>query len=188
MFMITAPLINPTAAATSPQQDLLDDMAKLGHRLARLVVEQAEAGTIAAIPASLAFERVGRSIRRDLWLAHMLAAPVKTTDRIATRKQIIRQVEDAIQRHADDDAAESLHEELMDRMDSLDLEDELDKRPVEDIIADIVRDLGLAARPGTNPWKRRTPEDLAHLNAQAARPVPRTNPQNQADPVRCNSS
>ena len=164
------------APATTPQQDMLDDLARLGHRLARLVVEQAEAGAMPAITASTAFDRVGRNIRRNLWLARKLGEPLKTTSRVAARKQIIRTVEDVIQRDTEDpDDAESLREELMDRLDTSDLEDEIDHRPIDDVIADIVHDLGLATSRGTHPWKRRTPADLAELNACAAQ-HPREHP------------
>ena len=36
------------------------------------------------------------------------------------------------------------------------------------IIADICRDLGLGAMPGTHPWMRRRPADVAALFARAA--------------------
>ena len=112
-------------------------------------------------------------MRRSVWLVHQLDQPVKTTDRVAARKQIIRTVEDAIQREAEHpDDAEMLHEELMDRLDTPDLEDEIHGRPLDDIIKDIVRDLGLAAIPGTHPWKRRTPDDVAELCARAKQHVP----------------
>ncbi len=38
------------------------------------------------------------------------------------------------------------------------------------LIADIVHDLGLGAPAGTHPWARRTPEDVAALDAWAAAP------------------
>ena len=195
-----------SADAASQTQDVFNDLVKLGHRLARVVVDQAEATTIPAIPASKAFNGVTLSIRRCAWLAHKLAQPVKTVDRVAARKRIIRKVEDAIQRHDEDgEDAETLNEELMDRLDTLDLEDEIDLRPVEDIITDILRDLGLASVPGNHPWKRRTPADLAELCARAARQAPavakatpaaplhtRTQPswpsQPHHQPVGCNSS
>jgi hypothetical protein len=166
MFMSTAPL--PVPSATSRQHDMLDDLSGLGHRLVRLTVDQAEAGTIPLAQATLGYDRVCRNIRRNILLTRELAKPIKTTDRVAARKRIIREVEDSIQRNADEDEAETLHGELLDRLDNLDLDDEIDGRPVKDIIEDIVRDLGLAHIPGTHPWKRRTPDDLAELHARAS--------------------
>ena len=198
----------PSAAAPSaPQspshhQDVLDDFVDFGHRLVKLTVEHAEAGTMPVAKAAAAYDRVTSNARRCILLIRKLAEPLKATGRVAARKQILRTVEDAIQRDEDVDA-ETLHEELLDRLDTLDREDEIDTRPVEDIITDILRDFGLAAMPGTHPWKRRTPHDVATLNAQAhhraaptrydvavlnthahqpAAPTPR------ASPVGCNSS
>jgi hypothetical protein len=128
-----------------------------------------------------AYDRVTRAIRRTVTLLHKLpelarkaneppkpsAAP-KAERRTAARKRIIRDVEDTIQRTTKDDEAERLHAEFLDRLDSPDLDDEIDDRPVDQIIADICRDLGLAHSPGTHPWKRRTPADIAILAARAA--------------------
>jgi hypothetical protein len=171
MFMPSAPLTDYTAE----NQAVLNDLAHLGNRLARLAVEQAEATTISTAEAGKTFEHVTLSVRRCVWLIRRLAEPVKTVDRVAARKRIIRDVEDAIQRTASDPEAEDLREELMDRLESSDLEDEIENRPVEDIIKDIIHDLGLAARLDCNPWKRRTPQDLALLQTQAASPIRRRN-------------
>jgi hypothetical protein len=84
------------------------------------------------------------------------------------RRRIIRDVEDTIQRTTGPAEAETLHAELLDRLDAPDLDDDIENRPIGDVIADICRDLGLAALPGTHPWKRRTTEDLATLCARAA--------------------
>ena len=61
-----------------------------------------------------------------------------------------------------------LEAELRERMDAPDLEDDIAGRSVADIVADICRDLGIAASPGSHPWKRRTPGDLTELFARAA--------------------
>jgi len=45
-------------------------------------------------------------------------------------------------------------------------------RPTADIITEICRDLGLAALPGTRPFKRRTPDDIRQLCARAAAASP----------------
>ena len=97
-------------------------------------------------------------------------------DRTAARKRILRAVEDTLGRQDYDDSyrncdpTEALHAELLDRMDAPDLDRDIESRPIDDIIKDILRDLGLAALPGTRPWKRRTPADIALLNARAAAP------------------
>jgi hypothetical protein len=95
--------------------------------------------------------------------------------RTAARKQIIRAVEDAIESkvqgtaYMDDEEADGLRAELMDRLDGPNLDGFDLNRPV----ADIRRDLGLAAAPpDMHPWKRRTPDDVAALCARAAAPRP----------------
>ena len=78
-------------------------------------------------------------------------------------------VEDTIQREADE--PEALHREFLERLDTPDWEGELADRPVDDIITDIVRDLGLVTILGRHPWKRRTPADIAELCLRAAQPL-----------------
>ncbi len=73
--------------------------------------------------------------------------------------------------------ADPLHAGMLDRPDAPDLDDDPRTRPAADIIADICRDLGLAALPGAHPWTGRTPEDIGQLCARAAtssqaRPAP----------------
>jgi hypothetical protein len=162
----------PEIADLTPHQAVLNRAIDFGDRLMRLTVEQAEAATLPVEKAAAAYDRVTRSIRKSIWLVGKLAAPAHT--RIAARKQIIRDVEDAIQRHAEPEDVETLHEELLDRMDTAELEADIATRPVEAIIADITRDLGLDATPFCHPWKRRTPADLAELHARAARSTPIT--------------
>ena len=100
--------------------------------------------------AATAFENVSRGTRKAILLAQRLDQPPR---RIAARKQIIRAVEDNIQRHAaeDDDEADTLQAELLDRLDTLDLEDEIDSRPVETIIT------RYPARFRPRPYPRRQP-------------------------------
>ena len=127
-----------------------------------------------------AFDRIARAVRRSITLARSLAEPVPPANdpaqhRAAARNHIIRAVEDVIQRtsHATDapDAeSESLTAELHDRLDAPDLDDDLSHRPIAEIITEICRDLGLASSPGNDPWKRRTPADIAQLCARAAAP------------------
>ncbi len=145
------------------------------------------------ISIAIAFDRIARAVRRSIALARSLAQPIPPArdpaqHRAAARKRILREVEDVIQRtapgsdhaapdgsgtdaaDADDDSADALTAELHDRLDAPDLDDDISSRPVAEIITEICRDLGLAALPGTHPWKRRTPKDLEQLYARAAAP------------------
>ena len=123
-----------------------------------------------------AFNDLGRAVRRYILLALEVAkppapAPDPARQRIAARQTIIRTVEDTIQRVTEDEEADDLHSELLDRLDRQDLDADIFSRPVADIIAEICRDLGLAHVPGNHPWKRRTPADLDILHARAAAPA-----------------
>jgi hypothetical protein len=98
---------------------------------------------------SVAFARVSRAIRLTVLLAERLdrgwATRRVADDRFAmARRQIARGVEDAIGREADGERAEQLTEALAERLESLDVENELSERPAEEIIAEICRELGLA--------------------------------------------
>ena len=134
--------------------------------------------TLVKIVAS--FDPLARAVRRCIAQAQNLDAPKQqqaarpsTQNRTTTRKRILRAVEDAIQRPPDNpecDDPEVLLTDLRERMDAPDLEDDIANRPAEDIIKEILRDLGLAALPGSRPWKRRTQADIAELNASAAAP------------------
>ena len=171
--MTTAPATTVTPETTSHHQDVLNAFIDMSHVLAQLVVDEAKAKTVPATKAAFAFDRLARTVRRCVWLVRELAKPIQTIDRIAARKQIIREVEDNIQRGAEDpEHAHELREELRDRLDSQDLEDEIAGRTIGQIITDIVRDLGLAHALGHHPWQRRTPADLAELQALAAQPRP----------------
>jgi len=128
-----------------------------------------------------AFDSIARTVRRCIMLAQSLDTPkpparTPAPNRTAARKHILRAVEDTLQRqdyddsYRDCDPTEVLHAELLDRMDAPDLDRDIASRPIDDIIKDILRDLGLAALPGTRPWKRRTPSDIAELNTRAAAP------------------
>ena len=136
----------------------------------------------ALIRTAAAFDQIARAVRRCVALAHSIEAPHPLAPdpashtgrhRTTARKRILRAVEDAIQRPPDTDLddPDTLHAELLDRLDAPDLDDDIASRPVEDIIRDILRDLGIEALPGTRPWKRRTPADIAQLNARATAPT-----------------
>ena len=155
--------------------DMGADMARLVHREAARLEADAAADRPGAetVPGlAVAFDRITRAVRRTIGLAQRLdqrADAQAAGRRVAGRRQIIRAVEDSIQRWADAGEQGALEAELLERLDGPDLDDDLDHRPIADIIADICRDLGLAAPAGTQPWKRRTPGDIAMLCERAAR-------------------
>jgi hypothetical protein len=154
--------------------DMGTDLARQIHQQALSTPTPAEPAPSAAHGLAAAFDRLARAVRRSIVLARKIAepaAPAAAGDhRSAARRHIIRAVEDTIQRSVPDAKARSLHDEFLDRLDAPELEDDLQNRPVADIIAEICRDLGLDAPPGAHPWKRRTPADLAILCARAVRP------------------
>ena len=170
-------------------REVLHELIGLGTELARHVhaaatAEPAEAGALSLPEAAAAFDRVARAVRRTVLLAQRLGTgPDAAAPRIAARKRIIREVEDTISRARRPEAeTEALHAELAERLDSPDLEDEIDTRPVAEIIADILRDLDLAVPPGLpRPWKRRTPADLLHLVTRAQQ-QPGASPHHPAEP------
>jgi hypothetical protein len=98
---------------------------------------------------SVEFARVSRALRLTMLLAERLdrgwATRGLADNRFAmARRQIARGVEDAIGREADGERAEQLTKALAERLESLDVENELGNRPLEEIIREISRELGLA--------------------------------------------
>jgi hypothetical protein len=181
--------LNTTPDNTTPAQieadrthhrDILNHLIDLGAEMASMVMRQArqaEAATAdqaAPVPPgenlSVAFERCARGVRRSIMLYEKLVHPRQSAarNRLAARKRIIRDVEDAIERKAPHGEEKNLHAELLDRLDSPDLEDEIATREIAEIVTDITRDLGIAHLPALHPWKRRIPHDIAVLNACAA--------------------
>jgi len=132
--------------ATSLAEAIAADEAAVAAAEARQSA-LARAETIAA-----AFARVSRAIRMTVWLAERLdrgwARRGLSDDRHAmARRQIARGVIDAIGREAAGERAERLTETLSDRLESLDVEYELANRPVDEVIRQICRDLGLDTVP-----------------------------------------
>ncbi len=164
---------------------VLVHLVEIGDEMAEMVRQEARANAAAATrepdpqtalaPAPQtnladAYERITRSIRRSIMLYQKLAEPQKILSepyRIAARKKLIRDVEDAIQANAEPGDEEKLHAEFLDRLDRPDLENEIADRPIADIVTDMCRDLGIGGLRGSHPWKRRVPHDIAILNARA---------------------
>ena len=129
---------------------------------------------------ALAYARAAEAVRRTILLAqHIAQSTTRATQsanaaaqskRATARKQILRAVEDTIQRAARPANAQALRLELLERIDSPDFADDLANRPPEQLIAELCRDMALADLPGRRPALRRTPDDIAILCAQAAAP------------------
>ena len=162
------------AAQTERYLVLLNEMIDITADLARGIKVQAQTKPAAELAVPL--DHLVRTIRRTMALAQKYAEPPKLptvkrppVERQFSHERITRDVEDAIQRRAETDReARSLRSELRERIDSPDMELEIDHRPTELIITDLLRDLGLAHVPGTHPWARRTPKDIAELKRRAA--------------------
>ena len=130
---------------------------------------------------TLAFARVAEAIRRTILLSQHIAhratqaaqtaaaeAAAAKSKRDTARKQVIRAVEDTIERDAHPADAQALRRELLERIDAPEFADDLAQRTPAQLIAELCRDMALANLPGNNPAPRRTPEAIARLCAQAA--------------------
>ena len=133
-----------------------------------------------------AFDRVARCVRRTALLVQHLhdapkpEAPNKASDpaterRTQARTRILRECEHAIDRavfnrRADRDPA-AIRRELLERLDDPGLDGDLAHRPLPEIIAGLREDLGVSSQmPFTCPTRRRTPEEVRALRAEAAAP------------------
>ncbi len=167
--------LETTKPDTAHYQRVLAAMVDLGAAVAQKLATRIDDATPAeAVALADAFERVARVVRRTILLSVHLdkAAEKATATRATARARIIREVSDAIDRQGLSPAkAETLHVELVERLDAPDLapglDREIDTRQIPDIILDLKRDMGLANLPGTPPWPRRTPDDIADLLTRA---------------------
>lgn len=188
---LLTPAVSTSDTAVQSAEDaayyrrVLHELIDMGLDMVRLVHGEAKAKAtepsleVEAGPAvadgSVAFDRLARAVRRTVALARRLEEPVRGVGdgaprRLAARRQILRAVEDVIQREAvDQDEEDGLNGELYERLDAPELDDEIDCRPVAEIVADICRDLGIADLSGSGRWKRRFPAEVAALCARAAR-------------------
>jgi hypothetical protein len=155
------------------------DLTRLMQKQAHAEVEIAARLGEPAPDFTVAADRMGRTVRRTVMLIEKLLKPVKEAAerKEAARKRVVRAVENSIERDAPDEDVERLQAEFQDRMDRPDIEDDFGDRPVEEIIAEIRQDLGIAAAQiGGRPWKRRTPGDVALLCKRAATKRPAAGP------------
>ena len=116
------------------------------------------------------YELISKAVRRCIMLARSLVEPPKplVPDSVVARKRIIREVEDKIARQAEPADRDGLEIELAERMETLDYDADISGRPIDEVIAEIARDLGIEPAFDGIEWKRRTPEDIRKLCALAA--------------------
>ncbi len=122
-----------------------------------------------------AFDRLSRSVRRTVALIRRLQAgwPRATAassidDRPAMlRRQVARGVAEAIHRDTDPETAERLTDDLAERLDDPGLDEEIRALPIEVIVRNICRDLGLTATP---PQASSTPAQPPEPGARTLAP------------------
>ena len=174
-----APACTPEEATEDAQhRRVLSLLIDLGAALAQ---EIAQTPSDPVTDRAEAFERVSRATRRAILVARHVAqqiahrpapaAPLTAAQRRTTaRARLLREVQDTIQTKARPADADALRAELIDRIDAPELDADLLNRPTADLIAEFLRDLGLAHPPGARPIGRRTPADITRLNLLAALP------------------
>ncbi len=164
----------PKTVPNTPLEDmlLLDELIGIGADYIRDMRD---------MPQLLGQDRVRdydilmRSIRRSILLKQRLAAepaPAQPAKRAAARQQVIRKVQDAIHERAEGADADRLRAELVERLEDPEFDDELDTRPTNEVIDDIIHDMHLIGPYDANRFARRTPQDIARLRAIAARSRP----------------
>ena len=163
----------------APFDDNFDDAAcqralSIVMRVGIAIVEELEtpSETVNVAARARAYAVASLGVRRTILLARHIAheRDAAQAQRGQARKEIIRSVEDTIRRVARPEEATGLRVELLERVDTLDFEQDLLHRPREKVAADLCRDLGLSNDPDRRPLIRRTPDDIAILSAQAAAP------------------
>ncbi len=172
-------------------QTLLDALRQTGLRLTRAIDASLDEDRTPAELADLsaAFERTGRGVRRTIAFCYHLAKPARDPAKhTAARRQIIRAVEDAIERSETRADPESLRSELHERLETTEFDEDLDHLTPDEAIEQILRDFGLANVPFTPPYPRRTPAQIVAIAARAAgQPAPAEpqpgNPYDEAAPT-----
>ena len=172
-------------------QTLLDALRHTGLRLVSAIDASLDADRTPDELDHLAktYERTGRGIRRTIAFCHHLAKPARDPAKhAAARRQVIRAVEDAIERSETRADPESLRSELYERLETTEFDEDLDHLTPDQAVEHILQDFGLANTPFYPPFPRRTPAQIATLAARAAgqsvpdQPQP-GNPYDQANPT-----
>jgi hypothetical protein len=161
------------AADTAYYRGVLHRIIDCGVTLLQVLEEQATHPVCPEpmVDAAAGFERIARTIRRTIALARTLDQPVvvrAASPHRAARTRIRREVEDAIGQDLDGAEAAESREDLRERMDRPEFENELADRPIEEIIAELCRDLAVGAAGGV---QRRRPEAPGDKGAGRADPA-----------------
>lgn len=202
-------LFEPNSVPTEPEpsadddvqadRDVLQGMIDTGVSMQHMIHAAAQAAFVAdAAPGgkpgtcakplrelATGFERIARAVRHTILLKQSLSETRRAAraKRAAARKQIRRAVEARI--HAaglKPEQAERLRAELVERVERVDLDEQLDHVPIEKIIADIRKDLGLDPIPGT-PALRPVTTVARESAAHPATTATRLNGQSPAHPA-----
>jgi hypothetical protein len=165
-------------------------LADLGVEIAQAVAQRVkdEAYAPAAAPTQLpalvdAYDKLMRSLRRTALLVQKFTAPAPAPRHAgpggdAGRKPGVRRGGDSLDRDAPVDLSKLTDAELdeldrLDRLEGLEPEDELAGRPLGAVIAEVLRDFGVATLPGVDRYTAPMTADGAAPGAQgAARVVP----------------
>jgi hypothetical protein len=171
------PSPGPLGEDTAYCRSILRNLLSIANGIAEILAEEIQIhhenpepgpGRTQVQMDAAAYTDVARAVRRTIMLYEKLGQPARPRrDRVAARRKIIRDVEDAIEATAPAGEQEALHAELMERLDRPDMEEDIAERPIADIVTDINRDLGISGLDDAHPWKRRIPHDIAILNARA---------------------
>jgi hypothetical protein len=154
----------------------LKEMVAMGLEIGRIVHQQVIAQSIDSPhspiddQSTVSYDRVFRAVRRGIMLAKRLKDPEPVRKQAAARRQVARDVGNAIKSQAKSPKdAENLYADLRDRLDTPDFEEDLENRPIQDIIDEIRKDLGLKPSPA-NPVARIAPSQCGTTQDQANQP------------------
>ena len=124
------------------------------------------------VATARAYHDVARDIRQGIMLADKLAAPIPVPRAEPDpRQRIARELQGAIREATTGETAETLERELRERLESPEMAEQLDDRPVEDIILDLRRSFGFLP----TRWPRHTlptfePREALAASFNAGRP------------------
>ena len=154
--MPRSPPLPSTTSTTPPSSAISPSCARVGTALVADLDAPADADTL--IARANAFPNVALAVRRTILLSRHIRdnpsaaisadaeranAERADAERTDARREIIRTVEDNIERKADPAEAPDLRVELLERLDSPEFELDLRRRTRQDLIQELCRDLGL---------------------------------------------